>query len=166
MSKMKDAWFDEYWNEIWNNGKRLDGNSMASSHTNYELRTTSKVGSKDTGQSGFHSDLPRPNKLVTGTEKFYLDVMNESDEAIDILLKKHEDYGPENIARAPGGALNGLAVRLHDKVARLAHLLETGKSGNYESMRDTFIDISNYGIIGMMVLDGVWDGADNKKEAQ
>ena len=43
--------------------------------------------------------------------------------AIDLLVKKHNDYGPSNISDAPGGPLNGLSVRLHDKVARLNNLL-------------------------------------------
>ena len=76
----------------------------------------------------------------------------------DVLLRKHNDYGPENISRAPGGPLMGLAVRLHDKVARLAHLLEKGGEPNFESLEDTFLDICNYGAIGQLVLKGEWPG--------
>ena len=36
-----------------------------------------------------------------------------------IMVKKHADYGPYNIAKAPGGAMNGLIVRMHDKMTRL-----------------------------------------------
>ena len=39
------------------------------------------------------------------------------DELFSILIKKHADYGPFNIAHAPGGAMNGLMVRMHDKIA-------------------------------------------------
>ena len=38
-----------------------------------------------------------------------------------ILYKKHKDYGPMNIAGAPGGPMNGLRVRMYDKLARLTH---------------------------------------------
>jgi len=39
-----------------------------------------------------------------------------------IMVRKHQDYGPFNIANAPGGAMNGLLVRMHDKMARLENL--------------------------------------------
>lgn len=77
--------------------------------------------------------------------------------AVDLLVKKHEDYGPANISDAPGGALNGLSVRLHDKVARLNNLLSHGKKPKNETIEDTFIDILNYAIIGLLILDDKWD---------
>lgn len=80
-----------------------------------------------------------------------------SDEALEVLISKHKDYGPSNIANAPGGALNGLSVRLHDKVARLANLIEKDADPKHESLYDTFLDIANYGLIGMMVLNDDWD---------
>jgi hypothetical protein len=79
------------------------------------------------------------------------------DEAVELLIKKHEDYGPLNIANAPGGALNGLAVRLHDKVSRLGNLAKTENEPNYESIRDTFIDIINYAVIGILVSEDHWE---------
>lgn len=77
--------------------------------------------------------------------------------AVKLLIKKHNDYGPKNIADAPGGPLTGLAVRLHDKVARLANLTTNGKHPSNESLQDTFVDIVNYGLIGLLVLEGKWD---------
>jgi hypothetical protein len=79
-----------------------------------------------------------------------------ADKLIDILVKKHSDYGPNNIAKAPGGALNGLSVRLHDKVERLSNLVGQGKHPSNESIEDTFIDIANYAIIALLVLDKKW----------
>jgi hypothetical protein len=75
-----------------------------------------------------------------------------------VLLSKHRDYGPKNIANAPGGPMMGLAVRLHDKMARLVHLLEQDAEPEHESLMDTMLDIANYGTIGQMVLEGVWPG--------
>jgi len=75
---------------------------------------------------------------------------------LELLLRKHKDYGPANIANAPGGPLNGLRVRLHDKMARVNHLIDTGVEPSNESLRDSFADIVNYGIIGLCVLDGRW----------
>ena len=77
-----------------------------------------------------------------------------------ILLKKQEDYGPFNISHAPGGAMNGLRVRMHDKLARLNNLSNKGDTPNFESIEDTLIDLANYAIIGLLVQRGQWEGAD------
>ena len=75
-----------------------------------------------------------------------------------LMLKKHEDYGPMNISGAPGGAMNGLRVRMYDKLARLNNLVDTGDTPNYESIEDTLIDLANYAIIGLLVQRGQWEG--------
>jgi hypothetical protein len=77
-------------------------------------------------------------------------------ETFQVLVKKQSDYGPLNIARAPGGALNGLRVRMHDKLSRINHLIDNGATPENESLRDSFLDLANYSIIAMMVLDGKW----------
>lgn len=74
----------------------------------------------------------------------------------ELLLSKHKDYGPKNISSAPGGAINGLRVRLHDKLARINHLIDSGKEPENEALRDSFIDLANYATIGLLVLDGNW----------
>ena len=84
-------------------------------------------------------------------------------ELLEILYKKHEDYGPMNIAGAPGGAMNGLRVRMYDKLARLSHLGDTD-TPNYESIEDTLIDLANYAIIGLLVQRGQWEGIPNGKQ--
>lgn len=76
--------------------------------------------------------------------------------ALDILVKKQSDYGPKNIALAPGGPLNGLRVRMHDKMSRINHLIDSGATPENESLRDSFLDMLNYSVIAMMVLDGDW----------
>jgi hypothetical protein len=81
-------------------------------------------------------------------------------ELLDILFKKHDDYGPMNIAGAPGGAMNGLRVRMYDKLARLSHLGDND-TPNYESIEDTLIDLANYAIIGLLVQRGQWEGIPN-----
>jgi len=78
-------------------------------------------------------------------------------EAEELLIKKHKDYGPKNISQSPGGPLNGLRVRMHDKLARINHLYDSGATPENESLRDSFIDLANYSIIALMVLDGDWD---------
>jgi hypothetical protein len=84
-------------------------------------------------------------------------------ELLKILYKKHEDYGPMNIAGAPGGAMNGLRVRMYDKLARLSNLGDND-TPNYESIEDTLIDLANYAIIGLLVQRGQWEGIPNGKQ--
>lgn len=88
--------------------------------------------------------------------KFEDAVAKKYTEAENLLLSKHADYGPSNIAGAPGGAINGLRVRMHDKLARINHLLDSGAVPEHESLRDSFIDLANYSIIAMLVLDKEW----------
>ncbi len=85
------------------------------------------------------------------------------EEARRILLSKHADYGPLNIANAPGGALNGLRVRMHDKTARINHLIDNAKYKNpeHESLRDSFLDLMNYSAIALLVIDGQWPTSDS-----
>jgi len=78
------------------------------------------------------------------------------DDCGNLLLDKQEDYGPLNISRAPGGPLNGLRVRIFDKISRINNLIETGAEPNNESLRDSFVDLANYATIALMVIDGTW----------
>ena len=78
------------------------------------------------------------------------------DEAGTLLLKKHHDYGPHNIGNSPGGPLNGLRVRMWDKMARINNLIDSGATPQNESLRDSFLDLLNYSAIALMVLDGKW----------
>ena len=88
-----------------------------------------------------------------------------SEEMYEMFARKHMDYGLNNIAL--GGdlknpedkkfSLTGLCIRLTDKISRLKNLLINVK--NYvkgEGMEDTFIDIANYGIIGLLVGRDKW----------
>lgn len=90
-------------------------------------------------------------------EKFIKAVHEKYDEAEKLLLKKHKDYGPKNISGSPGGAVNGLRVRIHDKLARINNLYDSGVTPENESLRDSFIDMANYAIIALLVLDDEWD---------
>lgn len=77
-------------------------------------------------------------------------------EAQKVLVKKQLDYGPKNISQSPGGPLNGLRVRMHDKLSRINNLIDSGATPENESLRDSFLDMLNYSAIAMMVLDGDW----------
>jgi hypothetical protein len=75
----------------------------------------------------------------------------------ELLLSKHRDYGPKNISDSPGGPLNGLRVRMHDKTARINNLIDSGSQAQHEPLEDSFKDLANYGIIALLVLRGKWD---------
>lgn len=84
-------------------------------------------------------------------------INNTVDELSKLLISKHRDYGPKNISQAPGGAINGLRVRMHDKLARINNLVDTKANPEHESLEDSFKDMANYAIIGLLVLRGKWD---------
>ena len=91
------------------------------------------------------------------SEKFVADMWSVFDSAGSLLLKKHHDYGPLNVAHSPGGALNGLRVRMWDKMARLNHILDNpGVDTNDESLEDTLTDLLNYCAIFIMVRRNQW----------
>ena len=91
---------------------------------------------------------------------------NIQKEMYTMFARKHMDYGLNNIAL--GGdilnskddkkfSLTGLCIRLTDKISRLKNLLINGRSFvQGEGMEDTFIDIANYGIIGLLVGRDKW----------
>lgn len=89
-------------------------------------------------------------------DKFVQDMWRVFDTAGNLLLRKHADYGPKNIGHSPGGPLNGLRVRIWDKVARINNLLDSGVKPSNESLRDSFIDLLNYSAIAILVLDDQW----------
>ena len=92
-----------------------------------------------------------------GISQEFIDTVRELlDEAGNLLLRKQMDYGPTNISKAPGGALNGLRVRMHDKIARINNLIDKGVDPQNESLRDSFIDLLNYSAIAIMVLENKW----------
>ena len=75
-------------------------------------------------------------------------------ECVRLLDEKQKDFGPGNISRC---GVKGLSVRLYDKVERLANLLvDRNESPKNESLEDTFKDIANYGLIGLMLLRDEW----------
>ena len=74
-----------------------------------------------------------------------------ADEVVALLKTKQKDYGPNNILST--GHI-GLAVRLNDKAARLLNLIQQERDPKNESVRDTYLDMAGYGIIGVLLLDG------------
>ena len=121
----------------------------------YDNRTSdeSRVRSKQLGFDVRHPDFNAQNSHI----EFRESVEETFWELQDLLLSKHADYGPKNISESPGGPLNGLRVRMHDKLARLNNLVDSGVDPQHESLEDTFKDMANYAVIGLLVLRGQWD---------
>ena len=94
---------------------------------------------------------------IAMNKEFEHNVGTTFQELLDLLLSKHKDYGPKNISDSPGGPVNGLRVRMHDKLARINNLVDSGKNPEHESLEDSFKDMANYAIIGLLVLRGQWD---------
>ena len=103
-------------------------------------------------------------------EKLYPELAEEfqkiQKEQYDLFASKMMDYGLGNISL--GSDLNtredrdlsltGIWLRCNDKINRLKNILKrNGK--NYvagEASIDSWVDISNYGIIAMLVTRGKW----------
>lgn len=76
------------------------------------------------------------------------------DTVIDTVIKKQRDYGKENILRF---GQFGLIVRVHDKIARLEHLLATGATPSNESHYDTVLDLVGYSTLGVILARDQFD---------
>ena len=74
------------------------------------------------------------------------------------------DYGPSNISVGTDLAteadvklsLTGLWFRMNDKIQRIKNLLMTNQKVNNEPLEDSFLDVSNYGIMATIVKNGKW----------
>jgi len=97
------------------------------------------------------------DSIASSSVKFNNDVAEVTSKLFDLLISKHKDYGPKNISQSPGGPLNGLRVRMWDKLARINNLVDSGANPEHESLEDSFKDMANYAIIGLLVLRGKWD---------
>ncbi len=131
---------------------------MSNGIKEYELRNENVVEAVKTSSTVelFETEYPElSEEFKRITEEMY-----------EMFAAKHLDYGLNNIAL--GGdilnneddkkfSLTGLAIRLTDKISRLKNLLLNGKNFvKGEGMEDTFIDIANYGIIGLLVGRNKW----------
>ena len=105
---------------------------------------------------GKHQDKGRPCP-ITPNQEFAQLVWEIMDEVGNLLISKQLDYGPGNINNAFGGPINGLLVRIGDKFERLKNLFKKDKAvPQHESIEDSFKDLANYAVIGIMIQRGKW----------
>ena len=86
-------------------------------------------------------------------------------EQYEIFCKKQLNYGPENISVGTKLAtpeeitlsLTGIWFRMNDKIQRLKQLVLLSKQDYVgESIQDSYLDLSVYGIIAQVVSRGKW----------
>lgn len=114
-------------------------------------------GSHHSGQAkGFHRGVRAADQGLEPS--FLIGVADVFDEAEDLMIGRHRDYGPGNIANGFPDPLTALVVRMGDKMERIKHLLSSDNPIYGERLRDSWMDLANYGLIGVMCIDGTWPG--------
>ena len=86
-----------------------------------------------------------------------LDFVRSMKDAVTTFDAKQKDYGSGNIAKF---GLDGVLIRMSDKIERLIHLRSQKTSPANEAIKDSYLVLSVYGIIALMCLDGVWKGVE------
>jgi len=112
---------------------------------------------------------PTKSEAVTECEKIYPETTKEFkkilNEQYELFCKKQLNYGPENISVGTKlsnpdeirVSLTGIWFRVNDKVQRLKQLVLLSKKDMVgESIDDSFVDMSVYGIIAQIVSRGKW----------
>lgn len=107
--------------------------------------------------------------IVMEVEKDYPEMTTEFKKIMSdqyrLFCRKQSNYGPDNISL--GSALEtsdqkklsqmGLFFRMNDKIQRIKQMVVLGSKDNVgESTKDTYQDLSVYGIISQLVQDGKW----------
>ena len=117
-------------------------------------------------------------ELSTGKNKIIVELMEKewpemTDEfkkiqrdQYELFLHKQHDYGPGNISVGTQLqtedevhlSLTGLWFRMNDKIQRLKNLLMNKRKSAVEGepMEDAYLDVSNYGIMAIIVSRGKW----------
>ena len=81
-----------------------------------------------------------------------------------VFCEKQMDYGPGNISVCTNletdeevkMSLTGLWFRMNDKIQRMKTLLMSNQNANNEPLEDSFLDVSNYGIMSTIVSNKKW----------
>ncbi len=93
------------------------------------------------------------NRSMEKEQTFNEAVHEAAKEVAELVIRKQHDYGPKNIMNSVVQPELAIAVRLNDKLARLANLVQSGKTPENETLQDTVVDIIGYGLILKMVLN-------------
>jgi hypothetical protein len=127
---------------------------MSNNKFNMEEQLVTKVVTSDV-VSEVESNYPE-------TTQMFKNIMQEQ---YELFCLKQSNYGPDNISL--GTTLEkkedrkmsqmGLWFRMNDKIQRLKQLVLLGNKDNVgESVKDTYQDLSVYGVICQIVSEGKW----------
>jgi hypothetical protein len=83
-----------------------------------------------------------------------------SKELTELFIKKHHDYGKDNILDIEE---LGIAFRTSEKIARVRNLLKDNKSPENEPIEETWKDIAVYAIIALLYKRGWFQKLELKK---
>lgn len=153
MTKCEYCKFDKYGNVQWwtdtlGDKSRLE-KEMGGSEK-FFIRTAGR------GDSAFIEHCPKRGRKLTDlsatapNNKF----KKYTDNLAETLLAKNQDYGNSFDETLKKYGLIALAIRLDDKLSRLASLSKGEQQQvKDESLKDTLQDIAGYAILGMRYLD-------------
>ena len=108
------------------------------------------------------------HSAINYCEEHYPATCNEfkkiMEEQYEMFCKKQKNYGPGNISVGTNLeskddvklSLTGLWFRMNDKIQRIKNLLMNNQKVNNEPLEDSFLDVSNYGIMATIVKNGKW----------
>ena len=99
--------------------------------------------------------------LYPETTKEFKEIQQEQ---YTLFCMKQLDYGPENItlgkdvekAKNLKLSLLGIWFRSNDKIQRILNLVQSNRNPSNESLEDSWIDLSNYSIISMLISRNKW----------
>ena len=115
-------------------------------------------------------EMVNKNEHVKYLEEHYPEMTEEfkniQREQYELFCEKQHDYGPGNIAVGTSLdteediklSLTGLWFRMNDKIQRLKNMLISNRESAVkdEPVEDAYLDVSNYGIMAMIVQKGKW----------
>lgn len=91
--------------------------------------------------------------------------MRKCEEARATVAKKNEDYsGPHDVfANLSRHGVQGILIRMYDKLTRLENLYAKGGKGavQSESMQDNLEDLINYAVLAQAMLNNERPGPDS-----
>lgn len=117
--------------------------------------------------SGPWADIPVGSSGHPELERAWL---AKAKEIFELFCQKQRSYGPGNIQSFRDV---GVVIRVSDKIQRLKKAYfgqglreikskcpHCGELIVGETLRDTWMDLADYGIIGLLCLDGDWPGVE------
>lgn len=122
----------------------------------------------DEAQIFYDPSIIKTQKCVLAMEAEYPEMTSMfkdiQQEQYELFCRKQQDYGSSNIAVGTqlknadevNLSLTGIWFRMSDKISRIKNLLLKNHTPNNEAITDSYLDVSNYGIMAMIVKAKKW----------